>query len=398
MTIPERMSNMIRRLLCLLAALMMLAPAALAEDVPDADPTHNAEMDAALDKIFPRFNTTGAVVVAARNGEIVYEHVYGLADRRDKKPVTPETYFKTASVTKMVSAIRVMQLVEEGSLSLDEPIGLYLGFDVYNPRYPETPVTLRHLLSHTSSIQRGFSILSPMDKWLDASLNKKQYWEEWEPGTKYSYSNLGAGLMGSLMEVATASDVNSCVVHGLFEPLGIDAGYRVHLLKEPEKAALRYNKKGTLARGRNFYLTEEWDPFPDPYNHFKITIGDVWIRGADLCRIGMMMCNGGTLDGVQILKPETVELMKETVTADSPYGLCVERVHTLLEGRTVYGHQGMSEGVMCNLYWEPESDFVFAIITNGCVTTQTDHICKLTRRVFEKVWPVYGDGTALVKY
>ena len=118
----------------------------------------------------------------------------------------------------------------------------------------------------------------------------------------------------------------------------------------------------------------------------------------ELCQIAdLVLLAGDVFDDRQVC-PETVELMKETVTADSPYGLCVERVHTLLENRTVYGHQGMSEDVMCNLYWEPESDFVFAIITNGCVTSQTDHICKLTRRVFEKVWPVYGDGTALVKY
>lgn len=364
-----------KRLLCLL--LLLIPRLALADD-----------LSAALDDIFPRYNAAGAVVVVAREGQIVYHYDYGFANKQDRLPVTGETYFKTASVTKLVSALGVMSLVEEGQLALDAPIGSYLGYDVHNPSYASTPVTLRHLMSHTSSIKGSY----PTGRQLSSLLRAAGRWNAWEPGTRYEYSNLGAGIMGSLMEAVTGQDVNTCLTEKVFRPLGIDAAYRVHLLAQPEKAALRYNAEGKLARQADFYLTEAWDPHASPETHYDITIGDIWIRGDDLCRLGMMLASGGSLDGVRILQEETVDAMMHTVTAASPYGLCVERVDTLVEGTRFYGHQGMSDGVLCNLYWEPQTQFVFALITNGSVTSMDDRIAKLTRRVFTQAWASYGPG------
>lgn len=385
---------MMKRLLCLLLVLLM--PLAALADT-QADPSPHAELDAAVDGILKKYKAVGAAVVVARQGEIVYHHDYGWRDKRDKLPVTPDTYFKTASVTKMICAVRIMQLVEQGRLSLDAPIGAYLGFVVYNPRYPDTPVTLRHLMSHTSSLKSSYSMSRPLDQFLDAALGKTSYWNKWAPGSRFEYSNLAAGLMGPLMEIVEAQDVNSCMEEGLWGPMGLDAAFRVHLLDVPENHALRYDASGKLSRARSFYLNEAWDDFPDPMNHYKITIGDVWIRADDLCRIGMMLCAGGEWQGRDILSGESVALMKDTVMADSPYGLCVERTDTLLVGRTVYGHQGRSDGILCGLYWEEESGFVIAVMTNGSSTAQEGRIAKLTRRVFEQVWPVFGDGCALAE-
>lgn len=353
------------------------------------------ELDAALAAIFPRYRTVGAVVAVAKDGELVYHYDYGWADRGQKRPVTAETYFKIASVTKMVSAMRVMQLVEAGSLDLDAPVGDYLGYEVVNPSYPDQPITLRQLMSHTSSIHGSYTSGQQLSKML--SPKNKRRWESWKPGSRYDYSNLGAGIMGSLMEAVTGQDVNTCVDEGVFQPLGIDAAFRVSLLDAPEQAALRYNTEGSLARGRNFYLNESYDPLAGPEAHYDLTIGDVWIRGDDLCRLGMLMLAGGTLGDVTLLQPETVAEMcasqqgRGGVTVDSPYGLCVQRVTTLLEDRMVYGHQGLSDGILCNVYWEPESGLVFVMITNGSSCAMDNHIGKLSRRVFAQVWDRFGD-------
>ena len=252
------------------------------------------ELDEALAAIFPRYRTVGAVVAVAKDGELVYHYDYGWADRGQKRPVTAETYFKIASVTKMVSAMRVMQLVEAGSLDLDAPVGDYLGYEVVNPSYPDQPITLRQLMSHTSSIHGSYTSGQQLSKML--SPKNKRRWESWKPGSRYDYSNLGAGIMGSLMEAVTGQDVNTCVDEGVFQPLGIDAAFRVSLLDAPEQAALRYNTEGSLARGRNFYLNESYDPLAGPEAHYDLTIGDVWIRGDDLCRLGMLMRHAGRCD------------------------------------------------------------------------------------------------------
>ena len=108
----------------------------------------------ALDKIFKNHHTVGGAVIIARDGEIVYEHYYGYASKTGRSRVTKDTYFRLASVTKMVTAIRVMQLVEEGVLDLDRDISEYLGYQVGNAYYPQTPITLRMLMTHTSSLNQ----------------------------------------------------------------------------------------------------------------------------------------------------------------------------------------------------------------------------------------------------
>ncbi|MBQ8654322.1 MAG: beta-lactamase family protein [Clostridia bacterium] len=403
---------MLKRLLMMTLALCMFLSGTLAEDIPLPDeylvvdeedeiltadesaaaPSGlNPELDATLHRLFAQNNTTGAVVVVARGDRILYHYDYGLADKQEKKPVTPQTYFKTASVTKMISGIRVMQLVEEGKLDLDTPIDEYLGYPVKHPRYQNTPITIRMLMSHTSSIGGHYYAGSTLKTQL-----RNADWLSRRPGYYYRYSNFGAGILGSLMEIASGKDLNTCVDEGLFQPMGVDAAYRVWLLDQPDDAAMRYNEEGKAARKRNFYITEPYDPNAGAEKHYDLVVGDIWIRGDDLCRIGMMMCQGGTLDGVTILRPETIAEMtssqqgKGGVTADSPYGLCVHRAADLLPDRMVYGHQGRSDGVLCNLYWEPESGFVFALITNGCQIKLKNYICRLSRNAFAAAWAYYG--------
>ena len=371
--------------------MLVLTPAgALASDYPD--------LDTALKDIFPRYKTTGAVVVVAKDGEIVYHYDYGYAYKKEKEPVTPETYFKIASVTKLVSAIRVMQLVEEGRLELDRPIGEYFGFRIQNPYFKDIPITLRMLMTHTSSISQrgGYSRDLRLNEFLDADLDHRSNWEKWAPGSKYVYSNFGAGLMGSLMEIVTQKNIDACVREGVFEPLNMDAAYHISLLGDPDKAVYTYKSDGSLLSSRAAYMRNAWNPEIDPNAHYNITVGSVWIRGDDLCRLGIMLCEGGTVDGVQILQPETVELMMSSqmglgdVTVDSPYGLCVNRVSNLMDDYMIYGHQGLSEGILCNLYFDPETHLVFTLITNGSSTNMTDHIGRLARRIFPEVWERYS--------
>lgn len=390
------------RLFSLVLICLLLPCAALAElqQIPLPGPyPGNAALDEALDAIFPRFRTSGAVVVVAKEGEIVYHHDYGQAYKAGHAPVTPETCFRAASVTKLVSAVRVMQLFEDGLLDLDAPIGDYLGFEVRNTRRKSEPVTLRHLMTHTSSVSDsgGFSSNLSLDDFLDASLKHNGNWRDWSPGTKYNYSNFGAGLMGSLIEAVTGKNVDDSVREAIFEPLGMNAGYHISLLDDPEQAAYIYYADGSLKKSPAAYLREAWDGSVNPNRHYGLTYGSLWIRGDDLCRLGIALCEGGTVNGVALLTPETIELMTSSqqglggVKADSPYGLCVHRVSTLLKDRMVYGHQGRSDGVLCNLYFEPQSRLVFTLITNGSSTKQSDYVANLTRAVFAEVWDAYGE-------
>ena len=383
---------MLKKIYALMLALLLCCGGALAQELT---------MDEAVDQAFRRAKTVGGALVVAMGDEIVYERYYGVQQKTTGVPVSADTYFRCASVTKLVTGIGLLQLMDQGVLAPDTDISEYLGYTVYNPRYPDSPVTLRQLMSHTSSINAGGGYANDLEGyvWKLLSLERSRtanYYKQ-KPGSKYVYSNFGAGLMGSLIELVTGQNINVSVTNGLFDPLGIDAAYNVNLLNVPEKIVNLYNDKGELETSRETYLSREWDPNVDPEYHFKDTAGRLWMRGEDLCRLGILLCQGGTLDGVTILEPKTVAAMMESqlgkpgITCDSKYGLCIYRKSELLKERIVYGHQGMSEGVVAALFFEPESQLVFSVITNGCNDVMVNYMANINRKLFLKTWEIFGD-------
>lgn len=379
-----------KRLLCLFVSLMLLCAPAFAESTDS--------LDDAVRKIFKVQKTVGGTVLVAKDGEIVYQLNYGYQNARKQLRVTDGTHFRIASVTKMVSAIRVMQLVEEGKLSLDAPLGDALGYTVYNPYYKSLPVTLRMVMSHTTSVKSsgGYGKRGQGVQSLLASGNKGNYYNE-KPGSAYRYSNFGAGLMGSLIEQVTGKNVNDAVTEGIFAPLQMDAAYHASLIADRESITNTYDTNRGLWMTAGKSIDSNWDASVNPDKHYMITVGSLWMTGRDLCRLGIALCDGGAVDGVRLLQPETVAEMlasqqgKGGVTANTPYGLCINRNDTLVEGKMLYGHQGMSGGIVANVYFDPESRFVFTLITNGCNNKMDNHVCGIARKLLTVLWNEYGE-------
>ena len=378
-----------KRFLAMVLAAWMVCATALGE---------TSDVDEAVRKIFKMYKAVGGTVLAAKDGEIIYQYNYGFANRQSKTPVTEDTYFRVASVTKMVSAIRIMQLVEAGALDLDADLSDYLGFTLRNPYAREVPITLRHLMTHTSSLnqngsygRRGLEALLALE-----GHHRASYYDE-IPGTKYRYSNFGAGVMGSVLEAVTGKNVQDTVAEGVFKPLGIDAAYHASYLATPSDIATCYNSDGTVESSVQKSLTRDWEAEPNPDTHYNLTVGKLWITGRDLCRLGIALCDGGEVDGMVLLQPETVAEMLASqqgrggVRIDSPYGLCVNRNDTLLADRLVYGHQGMSGGITANVYFEPESRFVFVMISNGCSNKLQNRVCAISRKLFNLMWEEFGE-------
>ena len=399
-----RSKTYLRRLAALLCLLAVLLPAVsvLGEE------TEKTFGEKVTD-IFRRRKTVGGMLIIAKDGEIVFEQCYGYADQRSKDPVTPDTYFKIASVSKLVTAVSVMRLVETGRLDLDENIGHVLGdppYEAANHAYPKISLTARMLMSHTAGISdtaQTFIQRRPLQEMLDVRENKNKsgFLKKQKPGEKYTYSNYGAGILGCILEAVTGKRLTEAARELLFDPLDIDAAYDAHLLREPEKIVTTYEANGNVEKTRSYRLNREtYDDRVDPERDYTESYSKLWIKGRDLCRIGIMLCDLGIIDGQRILQEETVREMissqtgKGGITAESPYGLNVERTHALLEDnpeKTIYGHQGLSNGILCNLYFDPETRFVFALVTNGCDTTaKRDRICSLTRQLFTLSWSAFA--------
>lgn len=388
------MGRRMHRWMAVWMMLIFLLPAAsLGAGVPAAET--RSPLDQKVIRILKGFKTVGASLTVAKDGKIIYDYQYGLSSRGQKTWVTENTYFRVASVTKMVSAIRIMQLVEQGKLDLDADLKEYFHVPFRNPNFPKTKITLRHLMTHTATIKAD-----SFKRGIAAELGKMNHtygdFYAREPGKYYRYSNLGAGLMGCLMEIATGKNVQENMEEGVFKPLGIDAGYHGRFLDRPEDMATTYNFSDDSLTAPRVYLDRPWDDQINPDRHFNLTFGSLWITSRDLCRIGMMLENGGELDGVRILSPQSVEQMMSSqvgrggVQIDSPYGLCVNRMTNLVKGRLVYGHQGMFDSVVANLYFEPNSGLVFALAINGCNSGLQDRIQAVSRRLFSAVWDEYA--------
>src|SRR5881628_2957627 len=209
---PRRQASLV--LVLLLAPLLVAAPPARADAIDDYI---KVEME--------RRHIPGLALAVARNGKIVKVRGYGLADVEHDVPVTPDTVFELASVTKQFTATAIMLLVEEGKVQLDDPVGWHL------PRAPETwkPITVRHLLTHTSGLPgltAGFKALWPgglrlnytTAQMFDAAIKDEL---SFPGGERFQYSDVGYFLLGMIIEAASGQRYRDFLDERFFKPLGM---------------------------------------------------------------------------------------------------------------------------------------------------------------------------------
>ncbi|NIM48603.1 MAG: serine hydrolase [Gemmatimonadales bacterium] len=198
---------------------------------PEQAETRDAEslpqrIDHILSSAFPQ-NGPGAAAIVARDGEVVFRGGYGLADLELGVPIEPGMIFRVASITKEFTAVLVMQLVEEGVLSLDDELTNFL------PDYPVLGhrVTVRHLLSHTSGIKTfqripGFQDHVREDHTLEETIAifaNEPF--EFPPGERYSYSSSGYILLGAILEQATGTTYEQLLRERIFDVVGLASAY-----------------------------------------------------------------------------------------------------------------------------------------------------------------------------
>jgi CubicO group peptidase (beta-lactamase class C family) len=286
-----------------------------------------ARLNAALAAIVrdPACELASLSVLAIRAGEVAYTAQFGRrfighGDLPDK-PVGPDTLFRIASVSKMMTTLGLMRLVEDGKLSLDADVSGYLGFTLRNPHFPDRAITLRHLLTHTSSLRDDAGYSWGADVALKDVLDPRMFATNAGPGAYFTYCNLGWAVIGTVMEIVTGERFDRLMHRLLIAPLGLQAGYYPAELSPAARANL-----ATLYRKRTVD-TEVWDaagawiPQVDDYSlrppstieryvigtnatAFSPT-GGLRISARDLGTVMRMLMDGGR----GLLKPATLDLM-----------------------------------------------------------------------------------------
>lgn len=140
--------------------------------------------------------------------------------------VTIDDPARVASISKLVVALGVMRLVEQGKIDLDRDVGAYLGWQVRNPAFPDAPITMRHLLSHRSGLRDTVDYIVPLDGDLSQVLVQNKAWElRYPPGDYFSYANINSPLIAAVMEFATGERFDRLMAQLVLRPLKLDACY-----------------------------------------------------------------------------------------------------------------------------------------------------------------------------
>ncbi len=331
-----------------------------------------------LDRIFKSYVTMGASVAVIENGEITFTHVYGLR-QRDGAPVTEDTAFQVASIGKMVAGIALMQQVEQGKATLDSDLSDLFGFSVRNPQYPGTPITLRQLMSHTAGLRdsgyysealqgRGIALRRLF------SGDKAQYsfLPDFQAGMDVRYSNFGGGMAGSLIEKLSGQNLDDYMARHVFGPLGVTAAYQPSLMPESIPLADMYEMPSRrLTKELRADKTHVTDC--DPEAHYFLTGGKLTVSASGLAKILIALCDGGVYHDARILRESSVREMtarqnrRESVSCESNRGLFMNIItNDQVEGRTMYGHGGKANGMLCAAYFDPTDRTGVVMLTNGC--------------------------------
>jgi CubicO group peptidase (beta-lactamase class C family) len=295
------------------------------------------DLETFLDGFVPmqlqRDDIAGMVVCVVKDGKVVLEKGYGYADVAKRLPVTPDaTLFRPGSISKTFTWTAVMQLEEQGKIHLDRNIEDYLDFEI-RPWFG-VPITMKDLMTHTPGFEESYKDLfvanatdvHPLGQYLKTHLPR----EIFPPGTTPAYSNYGATLAGYIVQRVSGMPFDDYIEKNILQPLGMThTTFRQPLPANLESMMSEgYNRASGGPKG--FEYVQAWPA------------GSLSITADDMSRWMITQLQDGGYEKVQILKPETAELMHSRVWTNMPgidggdYGF----YEMSRNGRRIIGHGG----------------------------------------------------------
>lgn len=315
----------------------------------------------------------GAVSMIVQDGKVAHLEAVGYADLEAKKPMRTDTIFQIMSMTKPITGIGIMILMEEGKLSITDPVERHLpefknqwmvkereGKESMVLVRPSRPITILDLLTHTSGMAgympEGMSdFMQTMDRPLhEAVAAYAQVPLQFEPGTRWMYSNMGIDTLGRIIEVASGMKYEDFLKQRIFDPLGMKDSFFYPPAEKRDRIAMVYRRQdgkwvrsGKEILGGDPALYRAGAKYPGP------SFG-LFSTAEDLAQVCQMMLNGGTLNGKRILSPATVRMMTTVQNAHmEPSGHNVgqgfglawtvakdQRFEVVLRPKGTYGHGG----------------------------------------------------------
>jgi CubicO group peptidase (beta-lactamase class C family) len=321
---------------------------------PDLIVVPEEERSVLVDQLFADSppSAPGAAVLVARDGRVLHAAGYGLADVEHGAPITPQTKFRIASVSKQFTATAVMLLAEDGLVDIDAPLSTYL------PDYPHAAeVTARQLMSHTSGIQNYLSLpafweTAALGRDMAGLLDVFQHMDlAFAPGTRYSYSNSGYVVLAHLVEQLTGQAFGEFLQARMFEPLGMtDTGV------DHYRPILSRRAQGYSISAEGELVNTSW------LDMYLLTgAGNLYSTVEDLLKWDQALYGDG------LLAPATrQEMLTKTRLADGneiAYGLGWRLGQ--VQGLSEIAHSGSINGFTSRLSRYPDQRFTVIVLVNN---------------------------------
>ena len=292
----------------------------------------------------------GAALVA-KNGKTIFAEAYGLADRESKTPNTLKTRFRLGSMNKMFTAVATMQLVQSGKLDLKAPFGNYL--TDYPNKDVASKVTVEHLLTHTGGtgdifgpeFEKNRLQLKTLHDYVNLYGQRKL---EFEPGSRWQYSNYGFLLLGGLIEKVSGQSYYDYVRDHIFKPAGMTS-----TASEPEEQKVADRSVGYTKFGGG-----DWQPNTDTLPYRGTSAGGGYSTVEDLLRFAT------ALQGHKLLNAQYTDMLT-TGKVDAGGGRYAFGFQdSMVNGTRCFGHGGGAPGMNGMLQICPGPGYVIAVLAN----------------------------------
>jgi len=356
--------------------------------------TQVSNAEAGIKEVIDSSNVVGFSVAVVKHHKIIYTHSFGLKDIEKNIPLTDNSIFRIASISKSFTATSIMQLVEAGKLSLDDDFSKLVGFQVRNPKFPNTVITLRMIMSHTSSVNdsQGYFSLDVIDPAKNKDFAK--CYNDYEPGKGYAYCNLNFNMTGAVIEKTAGERFDLYVKHHILDPLGLYGGYCVDSLDKSRFATLYEYNTDSL---KLIAATAAYNPRSEEIKNHVLGVttpifsptGGMKISATDLAKYMIMHSQKGKYKGVRIISENSATQMQTKLSDEEGYGLALETTEKLIPGEVMCGHTGSAYGLYSAMFFNAQKDFGIVVISNGIGNTYDSGFNYVIKAAVNKLYDAF---------
>ena len=332
-----------------------------------ASQAHHQEIQEKVDATAAKYGAVGLQVAVIEDGRVTDTYAYGWATKGTDR-MTPDHKTRIASITKVGVGLAAMALYEDGVIDLDGSIGTYWGVSVKNPYYPSDPVSIRALLTHTSSIP-ALGDDASRARWAVQDRLQSGGFSRVRPGATSSwiYNNYAYGVLGQTLEIASGKFLDDVMEEHFWEIMEIDGAFESGNVKNKDLLCTVY-QYGSVGRSLSAMRsnTRRYSPPGATGAYFS---GGMTMSAADLGKMTALLANDGCYEGLQLLKASTVELMEQRCEPQLPDGswqaLSLRSQDGLYGRDRLYYHTGSAYGVFNCMSYDPDTRDGVVVLTSG---------------------------------